>query len=306
MSKRVKISISILLIICFVSILSLVFSQGVFVKSNFNVIFFDKEIENYIDASKDLTAKKSALWDQNMQKPFDKIVSKYVPQDEQEKASSSLFKEHFTSPETLKLYLDYSKDKKIRDALQRSYEKSMDLLGKEESEPLYVTIIPYRGMTYGVTSASNFIVLYVNYLIPEEKLLEEVGGTFAHEYAHVVSLEFASKEGSWSKTYPNTFLAQMILEGKACVFAKLVVGENYQQPMVPNEPVNQFEYYEDILNKEFTETSFFNYEVDGKSFLRTDCYYYGMESIQNYMDKHKVTNPADWMYLKPSELYEEN
>lgn len=268
-----------------------------------NIVLFDKNVKKYIDEASEPSMDRDDVWNRVMLHNFEAITKKHVPEDEQNKAISALFKNHFNSPSSLKFYLDSSKNAEITKIIKSSFEKSKVLSGTTENEKLSVVIIPFSGTTYGITGASNFIVLYVNYLDSNEKLLKDIEGTFAHEYAHTLSLNYAKEHGGISTTYPNTFLAQMILEGKACVFASLSAGNDYDSILIPKEPIHDFEFYEDILDQEITQTSFFNYAVGEKSFTRADCYYYGIEAVEKYIEAHNNIKVEEWLYLTPEEMF---
>lgn len=271
--------------------------------NSLNIVFFDKQVEKYVNDASDPSKDKDDVWNQYIQHDFDALIKKVVPIKGQEMARSCLFKSYFNSPSSLKLYLDSSKNDDIAQSLKISYEKAKKISGTTEKVKLNVVVVPISGVTYGITGTSDFIVMYVNCLDSKDKLLKDIDGIFTHEYAHTLSLDYAEKHGGILGTYPETFLAQTILEGKACVFANISSGNVSDSIWIPKKPINDFAYYQDILNKEFTETVDFNYVVDEKSFARSDCYYYGIKIVEKYIDTHKNIQPEEWLYITPEEMY---
>lgn len=302
---KTKSKYTLLGVVSLIAISSLIFWNHNRVNENksLNIVFFDEKVKKYVNEASDPSKDKDAAWNQYIQKDFDALIKKNVPSIDQEMASSCLFKSYFNSPSALKLYLDSSKNADITQAIKTSYEKSKRISGATEKVKVSVVILPISGTTYGLTGGGNFIVLYVNCLDSKDKLLKDVEGIFAHEYAHTLSLDYAEKHGGTLKTYPNTFLAQTILEGKACVFANISTEGNADSILIPKTPINEFAYYQDILNKEFTETDYFTYVVGDKSFTRSDCYYYGIAMVEKYLETHTEIQPQDWLYLTPEEMF---
>lgn len=263
---------------------------------------FNKNIEEYINATGQGDYPYNAEFESSIKKPFSDLIHRLVEKQDYRLSEYALFQFAFQKPSLLKIQLESIEEKKINELVKEAYIECSERLGKRK---VNVILLPTTEYTFGFTPSADLIVLYVNCLQSEEKLKGEVKWTFAHELAHTYDTDKALMEKRENPLYGDTVLKDMVFEGKANSFANIMYGENGIE-LNRKYCSNDWKYYKSKLNNTSYKVVDFQSSVIGNdTFYRYDVYVYGTEIVKKYLELNQDKDVKDWLKESAPEFMSE-
>ncbi|WKA56579.1 DUF2268 domain-containing putative Zn-dependent protease [Planococcus shixiaomingii] len=185
--------------------------------------------------------------------------------------------------------------KKLDDGIIESLIRSSDHL--PTSEETTVCIFPTRDQDIPLMIAvgtGKIIVLY-----NDEYSEDLIKASIAHEYHHIVWTERNQKA-----TQRATILDNLIFEGKAVMFEKMVYPDINEMPIDKAYILSFWEKIEDDLHKYDLNRTKEILRGDG---ILPDLYGYseGYKMVEAYLDKHPNLTPEDWIDTETQVIFEE-
>ncbi|MEY9976411.1 DUF2268 domain-containing putative Zn-dependent protease [Lysinibacillus sp. RC79] len=171
--------------------------------------------------------------------------------------------------------------------------KSSDLIASENETTVCVLPVTNTKASMVTVGAGKIIVLY-NKSYTENDLRSGI----AHEYHHSVWTEKYLR-----KDIPRTILDNLIFEGKAVVFDKLVYPDIYYYPIYTT--YNKDDWSKIALD---LEKSDFNrsYEIimGGNGLPSLYGYGVGYKLVKSYLDLNPNLTPEEWTAISSKEIFE--
>ncbi|MBT2598622.1 MULTISPECIES: DUF2268 domain-containing putative Zn-dependent protease [Oceanobacillus] len=182
----------------------------------------------------------------------------------------------------------------IHDQITTSLNESSTILptDKETTICIFPNVDP--NMTTGYSQGSNKLTL-----LYDESRKDSIKNVIAHEYHHSV----------WTERYYDdqkemTLLNNMVFEGKAVMFEKMLYPENSDIPIYPNFNLSMWEAIEDELFKT-DEDRIFQVMQGYQPFPASYGYSEGYKMVGSFLEKHPDLTPEEWLGIDAKEVFEE-
>ncbi|MBP1969889.1 hypothetical protein J2Z83_001997 [Virgibacillus natechei] len=187
-------------------------------------------------------------------------------------------------------------DSKVsNESIKEALIKSSDLLPAEEETNVCVFPTTEENMPPGINAGSGKIFLFYNENYNEDL----IKATVAHEYHHSV----------WTENYFDpedqvTVLDNMVFEGKAVMFEKLVYPDLSDIPIDPTYTLTFWEMIENDLDKvDLNRSSEVLYGNGNLPYLYG--YSEGYKMVESYLDKNPDMTPEEWIGIDEQTIFEE-
>lgn len=191
--------------------------------------------------------------------------------------------------------IDNTDREKLNDAILESLIRSSEHLST--SEETTVCIFPTKDPYIPVMIAAGAGKITVPY--NDEYTEDLIKISIAHEYHHSIWAERNPEDSDYV-----TVLDNLIFEGKAVMFEKVVYPEIEERPIDQSYVLSYWERIKDDLHKADFNRSMEILNGDG---LLPFAYGYteGYKMVQSYLDKNPDLTPEDWLDTDAMTIFEE-
>lgn len=177
--------------------------------------------------------------------------------------------------------------------IKESLFKSSDLIPSDIETTVCVLPATNVNVPMVTVGAGKIIVLY-NKDYTEDKLTDGI----AHEYHHSI---WAEKYVSGDEDF--TVLDNMVLEGKAVMFTKLVYPDYYDAILFSaDDSENWSKVVGDLDSTNFKRSQQINF--GGNDLPYSYGYSEGYKMVKSYLDLHQNVTPEEWTALSAKEIFE--
>lgn len=182
----------------------------------------------------------------------------------------------------------------IHDQITVALTESSTILPTDKETTVCILPNVDSNMTTGYSQGSNKLTL-----LYDESRKDSIKNIIAHEYHHSV----------WTERYYDeqkemTLLDNLVFEGKAIMFEKMLYPENMDIPIYPNFNLSMWEAIENEL-----------FETDGdrivqvmqgyQPFPANYGYSEGYKMVDSFLGKHPDLTPEEWLGIEAQVVFEE-
>lgn len=186
-------------------------------------------------------------------------------------------------------------EEKTNAAIKEALLKSSDLLPSKKETTVCVFPTESDNSAVMVTAGAGKIIVLYNKYYTDEKIRAGI----AHEYHHSVWTE-----KHLQKDMSFTVLDNLIFEGKAVMFEKLVYPDLILTPVNPSYNKNYWSKVEEDLEKYDGKRSL-EIIMGGKELPKLYGYSEGYKMVKTYLELHQDATPEEWTALSAEEIFTE-
>ncbi len=255
------------------------------------VVFFEKEVNRYLSQEYESNSERLYGFNNNIRQSYKQYIERNVNQDYWRRADFGLTANAMKSISSTRLNAEMLNEKEFKNKIRSTFNKLQQVYPIKD---LNVIVLPSAGGVDGAAVADNLILLYVGSCGSSELTLKEIECACSHEYMHLIS-EAVAKKANRSGLYSENLMADMILEGKAIVFARQQMNGYISLAESRLEAQNPWRYYNNYLDSSNYKMIDGNIStVNGITVPRVDIYFYGKAIVDSALKKNGMLNEKWW------------